>query len=77
MPRLVRLTQATPVKLEPRDKPYFVCACGLSRTFPLCDGSHKKLPATEPDPGTLYVYDKDRVNITEHRREDPVALGGE
>ena len=41
MARLVKLDATGPVKVEPSDKPVFVCACGLSKMFPLCDGSHK------------------------------------
>jgi len=34
MARLVKLTATGPVKIEPSDKPVFVCACGLSKKFP-------------------------------------------
>lgn len=71
MPRLVRLTHTGPVKVEPREKPISICACGLSRTFPLCDGAHKQLKTTETDPEALYVYDPDRVSIVETRRDTP------
>ena len=43
MARLVRLTGTGPQKIEPTDKPVFVCTCGLSKKFPLCDGTHKSL----------------------------------
>lgn len=32
------------------------CACGLSKTFPLCDGSHKTTSKLE-QPDRLYEYD--------------------
>lgn len=70
MPRLVRLTHTGPIKVEPSDKPIWVCACGLSRTFPFCDGTHKACREREPDPAALYVYDNDRTAIVETRRED-------
>lgn len=57
MARIVKLEQTGPVKIEPgHDKPVWVCACGLSRTFPLCDGSHK-LTAKVEQPGKVYHYD--------------------
>lgn len=71
MPRLVRLASSGPVKIEPSDKPIFVCACGLSRRFPICDGSHKGCKTTEPDASTLYIYDEDRVNIVATRVDVP------
>jgi CDGSH-type Zn-finger protein len=69
MPRIVRLTANAPIKVEPREKPISICACGLSRTFPLCDGAHKRLKDTEPDADALYVYDDERLNIVETRRD--------
>ncbi len=71
MPRLIRLTATGPVKIEPgHDKPIFVCACGLSKSFPICDGSHKGCKVTEPDAARLYVYDASRTLITEERSDD-------
>ncbi|XVJ59911.1 MAG: CDGSH iron-sulfur domain-containing protein [Tepidisphaera sp.] len=57
MARLVKLDQAGPVKIEPgHERPVWVCACGLSKTFPICDGSHKTTAKVE-EPGKLYQYD--------------------
>lgn len=70
MPRIVRLTATKPVKIEPQEKPVWVCACGLSQTFPVCDGSHKRCPVTEPDASATYVYDDARANIVQVRREE-------
>ena len=42
----------------PADKPAFICACGLTRNFPFCDGSHKA--ARSEEAGKLYVYGDDR-----------------
>ena len=63
MARLVRLEAIGPVKIDPttiplgidgKPKKIAVCACGLSSTFPICDGSHKQL---NERPGQLYRYD--------------------
>jgi len=56
MARIVRLTATGPAKIEPRDKPISICACGLSKTFPFCDGAHKTTAKLE-QPGRLYQYD--------------------
>lgn len=64
MPRIVKLNATGPVKIEPgHEKPVWVCACGLSQTFPICDGSHKACKATEPDPAATYIYDDSRRTI--------------
>ena len=53
-----------------------MCACGLSRTFPLCDGTHKQARLAETDAGALYVYDADRREIVETRRDVPPVEWG-
>jgi len=71
MPRLVRMHLNGPIKIEPSDKPVWVCGCGLSRTFPICDKAHKACREREPDPSMLYVYDSDRREIVEVRSDVP------
>jgi CDGSH-type Zn-finger protein len=69
MPRLVRLSATGPIKIDPKtldpEKPIWICACGLSATFPFCDGTHKNCAKVE-QPGTLTIYGPDRTPV-EHR----------
>jgi len=67
MARLVRLEATGPIKVEPSDKPVFVCACGLSKKFPFCDGSHK--PTREEEPGCVYRYSPETGAVTSKERE--------
>lgn len=55
MARLVQFEATGPIKVEPSDKPLFVCACGLSRKFPFCDGTHKA--CRDEEAGKIYRYD--------------------
>lgn len=66
MPRLVRRDMDGPIRIDPQDKPVFICGCGLTKNFPFCDGTHKACKGERP--GTLYVYDADG-NVVEERRE--------
>jgi CDGSH-type Zn-finger protein len=70
MPRLVHRTATGPIKIDPKtldpEKMISICACGLSQTFPFCDGAHKTCRVTE-QPDVLYVYDADNKTITEQR----------
>lgn len=65
MPRLVRHDAAGPIRIDPQDKPVFICGCGLTQNLPFCDGSHKA--CTVEKPGKVYVYDADRRSIIEER----------
>ncbi len=69
MARLVRITRNKPYKIEPQEKPVWVCGCGLSQTLPYCDGSHQKC-AGEAD-GEIDVYDGNRQNVRETCADPP------
>ena len=66
MARLVIHDKSTPfaiAKEELKDKgKLYICACGLSKNKPYCDGSHKR--CADEQPNEWYVYDdKNRVKI--------------
>ncbi len=65
MPRLIRHDATGPIRIDPQDKPVFVCACGLSQNMPICDGAHKS--CKDEAPGTVYVYDEARKQVIEER----------
>lgn len=67
MARLVRHEQTGPYRIDPQDKPVFICGCGLSRNLPYCDGQHKT--CREEVPGKVYVYDDHREKVVEVRDE--------
>jgi len=71
MPRLVRFEGNGPIRIDPQDKPVFICACGLTRTFPFCDGTHKACKGEEP--GKVYVYDPQSAEIIESHDDDNTA----
>jgi len=67
MPRLVRHEATGPIKIEPQDKPIFICGCGLTSKFPFCDGSHKACKNEQE--GKVYIYDPQTKQVIEEREE--------
>ena len=66
MARMVRIDGTGPIKIEPTDKNVWICGCGLSRTMPFCDKTHKTTCVNEA-PGTLYIYDDTRTTVIDTR----------
>lgn len=69
MARLVRRDMDGPIRIDPQDKPVFVCGCGLTKKFPFCDGTHKACKQEEP--GALYVYDENGAVIDKRADDAP------
>jgi len=54
MPRLIPKTASGPIEVKPQEKSVWICACGLTKNEPFCDGSHK-ITKKEED-WKVYVY---------------------
>ena len=69
MARMVRHEATGPYRIDPQEKPVFICACGLSKNLPHCDGSHKR--CRDEQEAKLYIYDAARENIVDQRPDTP------
>lgn len=57
MARLVKHERNTPYEIpEGNELPVYICACGLSKNKPFCDGSHKRTRDEKAD--ATYAYDE-------------------
>lgn len=58
MTRIIERTESTPKPINKSELPpgeaIYVCRCGLSKSAPFCDGSHKR--TFHEEPGKLYRY---------------------
>lgn len=54
MARLVKRSRNQPYPVTVGGETVSICACGLSATLPMCDGTHKLATSEEPD--KLYWY---------------------
>jgi CDGSH-type Zn-finger protein len=66
MARLVKHEQNQPYEIpEGTELPIYICACGLSKNKPFCDGSHRR--TRDEAAGETYVYDEgSRVPVIKH-----------
>src|ERR1700684_1354770 len=75
MARMVRHEKNSPYEIpEGTELPIYICACGLSKNKPFCDGSHKK--TRDENPADVYHYDdigRARVK-TEYQPFHPTLL---
>ena len=56
MARIVRHEKNSPYEVpEGTELPLYICACGLSKNKPFCDGSLKK--TRDENPADVYIYD--------------------
>lgn len=63
MARLVKMSAKGPVKVE--QSPAFICACGLSKNAPYCDGSHKQ--THDEDDSKTYLYEDGKRKVVERK----------
>jgi CDGSH-type Zn-finger protein len=69
MARLVLHERNRPYVVKVGDQELHLCACGLSKNKPYCDGTHKK---TLDEKGDTYLYDEqgNRVKVTSFYKMD-------
>ena len=54
MARMIRHEKNSPYEVaEGTELPLYICACGLSKNKPFCDGSHKK--TRDENPTDVYL----------------------
>lgn len=62
MARLVKIEANAPIPIECGTEKKWICACGLTKNFPYCDGSHHKTDGEKPGKTYRYVGDE-RVEL--------------
>ncbi len=75
MARIVKLDKQSPYEIaEGTELPVYICACGLSKNKPFCDGSHK---GTGFEPREFIVEAKTRIALCQckHTHDSPRCDG--
>lgn len=66
MARIVKHEKAMPYEVKVADikgQSTWICACGLSKKKPFCDGSHKR--CKDEQQGEIYIYDdQNRIKLS-------------
>jgi CDGSH-type Zn-finger protein len=70
MARIVKLDQTRPYRIPPEQFPkdgksIWICACGLTKTWPFCDKSHVACDTEEPGKAYEYAADGSRREVAE------------
>ena len=67
MARLIKHERKEPYEFaKGTELPAYICACGLSKSKPFCDGSHKKI--VDESAAEIYVYDDNNQAIALSKR---------
>ncbi|MEQ9411302.1 MAG: hypothetical protein RIK87_26550, partial [Fuerstiella sp.] len=61
MARAVVFNETSPVQVSLSQRPIWICRCGLTNSFPQCDGSHDV--ARRECPGVIYRYRNATLNV--------------
>lgn len=61
MARVVRCDRSRPYLIQVGGQNVAICACGLSKNKPYCDGTHKI--TRDEEAGKIYAYDEQRNRI--------------